>query len=214
MPGDIFDPFDPAVTLEVAAAAIKRPGHIGNLASHQRLLVRDAGAYRHIGFALGDIEEVVAHDEFDPQAGMTAVKGLKQRRLHQSVADELRAGHPNRAGRRFVGGNQIALERADRFFDLFGPGPQLGAELGQPVAGRMPDHDVAPDALFQFGQPPVNGRLAEIERLRGCDRAAMAGHRQEMPKIVPVKHELFTLDFARRNLAAAAYEKIRLSVPH
>jgi hypothetical protein len=67
----------------------------------------------------------------------------------------------------------------------------------------MPDNDISPDTLFQFGQPAVNGRLAKMERLCGRDRAAVAGHREEMPKIVPVKHELFNLDFARRNLAAA-----------
>jgi hypothetical protein len=119
-----------------------------------------------------------------------------------------------RTSRRFVRGNEIALQGGDGFLDLFGPGLQLGAELGEPITGRMPDHHISPDPFFQFGQPAVNGRLAEIERLRGRDRAAMAGHRQEMPKIVPVKHELFTLDFARRNLAAAAVKKLRLSLPH
>jgi hypothetical protein len=42
----------------------------------------------------------------------------------------------------------------------------------------------------------------------------MAGYRQKIPKIVPVKHELFNLDLARRNLAAAVWGKMRLRLPH
>src|ERR1700690_471324 len=77
----------------------------------------------------------------------------------------------------------------------------------------MSDHNGAADALFQFSQPSMDGGLAQPERLCGGDRAAMAGDRQKMPKIVPVKHELFTLDFARRNLAAAAHKKTGLTMP-
>ena len=76
MTGDVFGALHPAVAIEVGSAAIERPGYIGNLASHERFFVRNTGADRDIGFALGDIEEVVAHDQLDPQAGMTAVKGL------------------------------------------------------------------------------------------------------------------------------------------
>jgi hypothetical protein len=119
---------------------------------------------------------------------------------------------PNRSVHRWPQ-NQIALERCDRFFDLFGPWLQPIAEFGQAITRRVPDNQIPADALFQFGKPAMNRRLAEIERLRGRDCAAMASHRQEMPKVVPFKHELFNLDFARRNLAAAVLQKIRLWRP-
>ena len=150
MAGNIFSPFYPAVAREIAAAAIKRPGNIGNSTPHETFFVRDTGAYRNIGFTLGDVEAVVAHDEFDPQAGMTVVKGLKQWRLHQAVADRLRTCYPNRAGRRVVCCNEMALERGDGFFDLFGPGLQFDAELGEAITRRMPDNDIPPDPFFQF----------------------------------------------------------------
>ena len=49
----------------------------------------------------------------------------------------------------------------------------------------------------------MHGRLAGAKRLPRSDGAAVARHGEKIFQIVPVEHELFTLDRAKRNLAAA-----------
>jgi hypothetical protein len=54
------------------------------------------------------------------------------------------------------------------------------AEFREPIASCMALHQLLTDALFQFRETPVNGRLTGAERLRGCKRAAGARHSDQI----------------------------------
>lgn len=84
----------------------------------------------------------------------------------------------------------MLLETRYRSFDPFGVGTHLLTDLGELVPGGMPEKEPTTERSLQRCETPMYGRLAQAKRLRSRQRAAALGDRQEVTKVVPVKHEM------------------------
>jgi hypothetical protein len=80
------------------------------------------------------------------------------------------------------------LEIGYRLLDALGIAAQFLPEFGQPVAGRVSNHELLTELPFERLKPAMNGRPAEAQSLRRRERTAAAGHRDEISEFVPVKH--------------------------
>ena len=159
-----------------------------DLAADECVVIGVTGAERDIGVAAREIDVLIAHDELDAQFGVARVEAVEQRRLHDAVDDGLRAGHADEAGLAALDGGLALLEGKCCAFDLFGIRQHLLAELGEPVAGGVALHQLASEFALKLSDAPLHGGLAELQRLRRRQRAAVARDRQEVFDIVPLEH--------------------------
>ncbi len=185
---EVDDAFGAAVAVDVGLACVDRPQRVRDLAADENVVIGVAGAERDIGIAAREIDVLVAHDELDAQFGMARVEAVEQFRLHDAVDDGFRAGHADKAGLAALDGGLALLEGERGALDLFGVGQHLLAELGQAVAGGVALHQLASELALQLGDAPLHGGLAEVQRLRRRQRAAVARHRQEVFDVVPFEH--------------------------
>jgi hypothetical protein len=86
---------------------------------------------------------------------MLGVEAIDESR--HAVDDRLRAGHPDDAGRIMRGIAHMPLQPLDRRLHMLGIGEQCLAEGGEPVAGRVPRHELVAKPPLKLAQPPVHG---------------------------------------------------------
>ncbi len=73
-------------------------------------------------------------------------------------------------------------------FDLLGTLDQLLARGRDGIAGLAFLEQRDAERGFERGDPARDGRLAGAQTLSGGERAALAGDREKIAKIVPVEH--------------------------
>src|SRR5437870_2895573 len=116
---------------------------------------------------------------------MTGVELLDQRR--HPLHDGFGTGHPNDASVVVRRACYLALEVTDHSFNALGKGPQLLAKISQTIARSRACDELASQALFQFREPPLHGRLTGPECLCRCDRTAIPSDRDEVFEVVPIE---------------------------
>ena len=107
------------MALDIGAAGIDRPDRVRDLAAEQ-LVISVAGAERHIGLALRQIEVAIAGDELDAKRRMFGVEAVDERR--HAVDDRLRASHPDDTRHIMRDIAHTPLQLLDCGFDVLGIG--------------------------------------------------------------------------------------------
>ena len=83
---------------------------------------------------------------------------------------------------------EVSFERVDVLLNALHQWSEFFSEIGQAISCRCAHDKVAPESLLEFCEAPVNGRLTDGQRFCGGDRAAAAGHGQEVPEVIPPEH--------------------------
>ena len=83
---------------------------------------------------------------------------------------------------------QVSFERVDVLLNALYQWSEFPSEIGHAISCRCAHDKVAPKSFLEFREAPVNGRLAYGQHFCGGDRAAAAGHCQEVPEVIPPKH--------------------------
>ncbi|MEP6840990.1 MAG: hypothetical protein ABJA75_23275 [Bradyrhizobium sp.] len=118
---------------------------------------------------------------------MEGLESIDQSGLRHPVNDRLRARDPNDTCQFARGVRHPSFQISDGAFDALGIGQQRLAKLSQTIAGGLARHQLTTQPPFQFAHAPMNRRLAEPERLAGCNRTLVPGDRQKMPQIIPIE---------------------------
>ena len=82
----------------------------------------------------------------------------------------------------------IAARKGSPLVIGIGKGEHFLAELSEAVACDVPLHQFAAKPALKLGDAPLHGGLAEVQRLRRRQRAAMPGHGQEVFDVIPFEH--------------------------
>ena len=118
------------------------------------------------------------------------MEAVDQLRLRHPVDDRLGTGHADHTGEIARGPVHLLLQIVDRGLNALGVGQQPFAEFRQTIASRLPRHQWAPDPSLELGEPAVDRRLAETERLSRRDGAVMMCDGKQVFQVVPVEHAL------------------------
>ena len=129
--------------------------------------------------------------DLDDDLGMLLVEVAEQGRDERQRVDFL-GGDANGPGR-------VASARRGRFgeclgrcFDLLGLAAQLFTGGGERISGLAFLEQLDAERTLQRSDPARDRGLAGPQRPRGGQRAAFAGDREEVAKVVPVQHRRST----------------------
>src|SRR5262245_51545894 len=109
---------DSTVAADIGFASVEGPGHRCDFPSHQIVVVLLTRAQCDIGLAFAEVEKPVTHNEVNPHPRVSTMKLIKQRGLHQPIANRLRAGNSHRAAYHHIGSTDKSFDRYDRSFHL------------------------------------------------------------------------------------------------
>ena len=143
-------------------------------------------------------------EQLQLHAGIARLERVEQGDRISRYPIDSEACHPDRARRCIVRSRQVPLDGDAAASTCWASGTISLPEIGQPIAGGMPDKQMAAHPLLQLRQPPVYGRLAHPQGLCCRNRAAVARHGQECRRSFQSNMTaLCTFELGQRNIVAS-----------
>src|SRR5580704_2150466 len=131
---DILKALGPPVALDIRTTGVYSPARGRERAADEGLVPGLAYSNRNVILSFGQIEKLVAQQEFEPKAGVACVKGVDEGCFKEAIGHRGRARDAEHAGKLFVPRSRVSLERGHSPLDLLGQRPQFLSKLGKPIA--------------------------------------------------------------------------------
>src|SRR5262245_1825644 len=161
-----------------------RPANARNATSCWRVRLLIAGAYRHIGIALGQIEHRIRNHDVDDDLRESAAK-VDQDTGQQVEQDRIGCRDPQLARGAQVAAGNLALERGDVVSDPLRELDHFFATRCERVAGASTFEQTRPELSLDLTKSPkyrgmINAKAGRRSRQRAAVRDCL-----HKPEIVP-----------------------------